>query len=169
MNQELLKSILNYNPDTGEFIWAKRNGKMKEGAKAGAVTTIGYVYIMYKGKGYCAHRLAWMYMHGDDMPQTIDHINGIRDDNRLCNLRPATMAQQHENKKIPVNNKSGYIGVSWYNREKKWVARIKVNKKQHNIGYFDDVHQAAEAYKKAKRQLHTLNPEVPENRPWYKQ
>lgn len=142
---DLLK--LNYNRDTGVFIWLVcRTFTAKHGSIAGGKTQAGYVRIKLGGKEYLAHRLAWFIMNGP-IPDgyEIDHINGIRDDNRICNLRLANPQQQRANAKINSDNSSGYRGVYWNKRRKKWRAYIR---RQH-LGYFDTKEAAAASYARA--------------------
>ena len=90
LTQARLKKLLSYNTDTGEFRWrVTRRGAARAGSVAGCVRHDGYVRIAIDGKRYLAHRLAWLYVHGELVPE-LDHANGVRSDNRLDNLRPAT-------------------------------------------------------------------------------
>jgi len=86
--------------------------------------------------------------------QMIDHINGDKLDNRRSNLRFCTFAQNGQNAKTPVNNMSGYKGVTWHKRHKKWMAQIMKNGKQWCLGYFEDATEAARAYNDAAEKLH---------------
>lgn len=83
-----------------------------------------------------------------------DHINGVRNDNRRCNLRPATMSQNRINYSGMRTNTSGYKGVNRCKAEKKWRARIMTNGKRLSLGSFDDPKDAAKAYNKAALKLH---------------
>ena len=108
---------------------------------------------MIDGNGYQAHRLAWS-LHYQEMPsQDIDHINGIKTDNRICNLRLVTVRQNQYNQRKPrIDNKSGYLGVTVY--KDKWMASIKINSKTKHLGYFSTPQEANEAYINAKRKHH---------------
>lgn len=109
-------------------------------------------------KKYRAHRIAWLLTHGEYPPHGIDHANGDKADNRLSNLRAATQAENGQNLKTKSNNTSGHPGVSWFKPVNKWRARIMLNRKEYGLGYFDSVEAAAEAYRKAKTELHTFQP-----------
>jgi len=146
VTQELLKKLLSYNPDTGVFTWVKRNGNI-----AGCPTCRGYVRISICRKTYRAHRLAWLYTHGSFPDNQIDHINGVRNDNRIINLRQATNTQNQQNKKISINNTSGIKGVCWHKTENKWIARIYIGGKPKRLGCFHDKNEAAAAYQKAAK------------------
>ena len=137
ITQSFLHSILNYDPYTGIFTWnVFRGGTAKPGTIAGTIED-GYRRIIVNGKSYRAHRLAWFYIYGVWPPEGTDHYNRIRDDNRLCNIRTANDEMNSRNKGKYKNNKSGYKGVSWKDKNNKWVAQIQVNKKGIHLGLFD--------------------------------
>jgi len=98
--------------------------------------------------------LAWLFVHGFDPPQQIDHINGIRDDNRIANLRLATVAENSQNVGKQSNNKSGFKGVHWHARGKKFRAQIMANGKSKSLGLFHTAAEAAAAYDIAAAELH---------------
>ncbi len=153
-----LMEVLRYDPDTGHLHWMitthGRGGMINPGDIAGSSKN-GYLCINLDGCFYRAHRLAWFMMTGDWLPasQDIDHANGIRSDNRWSNLRLATRSQNNMNGKIPVNNKSGYRGVSWRKDTQKWHARIYVNRKPRLLGDYDTLKEAAAARAAAEREL----------------
>lgn len=154
ITQSELKEVLDYNPDTGVFIWLKSNGnRAKVGNVAGAKRR-GYIRIQIKEKMYSAHRLAYLYMTGNFPENFIDHINHIRDDNRWVNLRDATDSQNGANRPKFKNNTSGYKGVCWHKRDKKWCAKIQYMKKSIHIGYYTTPQEASEAYKKKAIELY---------------
>lgn len=159
MEQSLLKEVLHYVPDTGVFTWRVSRGNVKAGSVAKSRNPNGYVEIKIDRRTYKAHRLAWFYMYGN-IPNNlqIDHKNGVRNDNRLGNLRLATQVQQSQNVTTRNDNTSGYIGVNWHKHTHKWVARIQVEGKRIAIGYYDTPEEASEAYKKAKQEHHKFNP-----------
>jgi hypothetical protein len=150
MNQERLKELLTYDPDTGDFFWNVDKSRVaKEGQKcSGKSTSTGYLRIGIDGKRYLTHRLAWLYIHGKFPLNDLDHINRIRTDNRLCNLREATRAEN-------LQNRSNVKGVYWHKRAKKWLAQIKANKKHFYLGLHENFEDARQAYIDASLQLHT--------------
>lgn len=156
MNQQYLKDLLNYDPITGNFYWkAVRRGASKKRI-AGAKTRVGYVQIMIDGKYYLAHRLAWLYTHGTFPNTMIDHINGMKCDNRIQNLRQVSHIQnQHNYIKPNKNNKANLLGAFYSQKTNKWFSRICVNHKKKWLGSFDTAIDAHNAYIKAKRELHS--------------
>lgn len=138
---------LHYDPATGQLAWKKsvRNSKAK-GTIAGSIDSYGYVRIMVRGRRVKAHRLAWLLMTGDWPPLEIDHINGLKSDNRWKNLRLATPGQQKINRPARRDSKSGLKYVSWRAKDSKWIARLRGNGRMKFIGAFEDqnsAHQAA--------------------------
>jgi len=148
--KELSKLIKFVN---GKPIWWEKYGGMKRGDSAGCVGTDGYrvIRFTYKGKKreVTAHRLSYYY-HCGTLPKMIDHINRVKDDNRILNLRSVTARQNALNKgKSPLAS-SKYYGVYWYKPSSKWVASIStaVRTKKY-LGCYDDETDAAQAYDKA--------------------
>ena len=117
MKQEELKQILDYDPDTGLFRWKiKPRSQTDLGDIAGTLCQ-GYIRITINKKNYYAHRLAWLYMTGQWPVNTVDHINRIRNDNRISNLREATDQEQQFHLGEYKNNTSGFKGVSKSNKK----------------------------------------------------
>lgn len=155
-----LRSILNYDPSTGVFTWARKIARcIKLGGVAGCMDWYGYTIIRINKNKYGAHRLAWLYVHGVWPRYQIDHVNGIRDDNRICNLREATVAENGQNRKIQRNNTSGHPGVVWHRGARKWQAQITINGKQLYLGRYDLLEDAVLARREAKEVHHTFHSE----------
>ena len=150
VSKEQLKELLIYAPDTGIFTWKVSRGTAREGNIAGYKTNNGYIAIKISGIFYKAHRLAWLYIHGKFPDYEVDHLDGVKDNNRILNLRSVTHSVNGKNQRKPVNNTSGIIGVVWYKTSNKWRAQIKVEGKQIHIGYFSDIADAAKARKKTE-------------------
>jgi len=143
-----LRRLLAYDPETGYFTWlVTLCSKGPAGGRAGSKRRKGYIEIKIYGRSYASHRLAWFYVHGKWPPNHIDHINGVRDDNRIVNLRPATSSQNRRNSKC--SSGSGRKGVYWYKPTGKWAASICIGGKNKYLGYFENIDDAADAYRRA--------------------
>lgn len=160
LTADRLRELLHYDPATGGFIWLKtRSKKVPPGSVAGGINKVhGYRQIKVDGVKLPAHRLAWLYVHGY-WPNQIDHINGVRDDNRLENLRDVTpqINAQNVHKPRRDNKKTGMMGVGYGSKirgTKKWFARVTVEGRRVLIGYFYNPEDAHGAYLEAKRRLH---------------
>lgn len=154
LTQEYLKSILFYNPDTGGFNRIKNVKGMKQD-HVGWVNNKGYLRTGIKRKEYMIHRLAWLYVYGVMPKNQIDHINGVRSDNRICNLRESTNAENQQNQRKPKsNNQSGFLGVLMCKRDGNFKARIGINGEYKWLGIFNTAIEAHEAYLEEKRKLH---------------
>jgi hypothetical protein len=143
---ERLREVLSYDPMTGVFVWKTPTGRrIRVGSVAGTVNPdTGYRIITIDRRMYPAHRLAWLYEHGQWPPSALDHKNRIRDDNRMANLRPATRSQNRANS-ATVRNKSGFKGAVAYGK-RHWQARIVIDGKSRNLGVFDTPAKAHAAY-----------------------
>ena len=152
---DLLKHLFDYDKETGNLIWKVSNARsQKIGDIAGSFdTSLGYVRVGISGKRYYAHRLVFLY-HKGYLPKTIDHINGDKVDNRIGNLRAVTASQNQHNRKINSNNTSGYKGVSYYARTNKWCAKIRLESKRINLGYYKTPEEADAVVRKAREELH---------------
>ena len=146
LTADRLREILDYDPETGIFL---RDGKI-----AGTLNGLKYRQMKIEGSLYLVHRLAWLFVYGDWPSRQIDHINGIKDDNRISNLRLATGSENLRNRPKPRNNTSGYKGVSWINHYQKWQATIKFDGKNKFLGRFATREEAAEVYNLAALQHH---------------
>lgn len=155
LTQARLKEVLDYDPDTGIFTAKLTRGNCLAGRTVGCDNGGGYLKISIDNRVYFAHRLAWLFMTGEWPTFEIDHINGVRTDNRWCNLRRTCREHNVQNIGGPrSDNTSGYLGVCWNTRRGKWVAQIKAFGKHHHLGYFPTPELAHAAYLKAKDELH---------------
>lgn len=143
--EKLLKEYLSCDSDTGVLTWKK---KPATNAKIGGIAgskSCGYIKIRFRNKLYCAHRIAWLFAYGEWPKQIIDHINGIKDDNRICNLRDVSNRENQRNRKA---HRSGrLVGATFDKSDKRWKSRVKKNKKPIHLGGFDTEIEAHEAYK----------------------
>ena len=150
---DLLNHLFEYDKETGNLIWKIQQRGIRKGSIAGSVKSHGYLCVGINYKSYRAHRLVFL-MHKGYLPKTIDHINGDKLDNRIENLRAATVGQNQHNRKTNANNTSGYKGVSWNKGCNKWLSQIKLEGKRIHLGYFDNLEEAAEVVRKAREELH---------------
>jgi hypothetical protein len=135
-----LRECLTYDPITGIFTWNIARGKSCVGKIAGCIQH-GYVIIRIDGVNYKAHRLAWLYVYGKLPDDILDHINCIRSDNRLCNLRDSTYKKNSLNRIIHKTKKPYCSKLA----ENKWRSYYYINNKQVWVGIYDNEYDAAEA------------------------
>lgn len=154
ITREELMQRLSYDGATGIFTWRETKWDHAVGDVAGYNDGRGYVRIVMNGCAFPAHRLAWLYTYSEWPPDQIDHINGARSDNRICNLRTATSAQNNAAKGLTSQNKSGYKGVSWNIKKKRWQVYIRVNGKNKFLGHYDDAKTGGKVYAVAANAYH---------------
>jgi len=156
IDYEEAEKLFTYNRDTGVLTWRVRvNQKVKANSIAGCRNVYGYRVVTYKGRQYKEHHIIWLLTNGE-WPKMLDHINGVKWDNRLENLRESTTQENSWNQRVAQsNNSTGFLGVSWHKGHKKFISHISVNMKLKHIGYFDTAEEAHEAYLKQKRILHS--------------
>jgi hypothetical protein len=145
---EALSEILNYDASRGEFFWKKRLGpRCVLSKKIGSQTSAGYVKVMICRKHYLLHRLVWLFETGEWPAVELDHINGVRNDNRFVNLRLA-------DRSINTQNRHAYGGVSYDTQKNSWRARITTNGKCTYLGRYKTEDEARRAYLVAKQKIH---------------
>ncbi len=151
ITQLRLKELFNYDKTTGIFTRAKdlHIGGFKKGSVAGSTDKHGYTVMSVDMRQYKAHRLAWLYMYGELPKRSLDHINHNRADNRIINLREATHEDNAKNSNLSEANTSGYTGVSFLKRTKRWRARIFNKGIDIHLGYFSTKEDAISARKAA--------------------
>ena len=142
ITQDELKKIFKYDSDTGMFERVSKRCGTRIGAYVGNVMPCGYLRIKVDGKLYLAHRLAWLYVHGKFPDAEIDHINGIRLDNKIINLRDVSKNENLINKRIYANSSSGITGVNWHKQHRKWSVVISINGERKHLGLFHDINLA---------------------------
>lgn len=155
ITQDQVKAYFSYDNGTGRLTWKIDRGARKtKGKIAGWTNNNGYAHIQIDEKTYSAHHIVWLY-HNAELPKfCIDHINGIRTDNRIENLRRATNGENQQNQRKPQsNNKSGFLGVVKFG--KKWKAQIGDGGKRIHIGVYETPELAHKAYLEKKRELHS--------------
>ena len=141
ITQEYLKELFFY--DGKNLIRRVSHGRGKAGDIAGTLSPRGYRKIQINGKICQAHRLIWVYVYGKCPSNEIDHINGIRYDNRIENLRDVTPCINQRNRPKAANNKSGVTGVAWHKASNMWQARVNIDGVQIYLGLFECRYRAA--------------------------
>lgn len=157
LTQQKLMEHVSYDQTTGKFILLKkthtRDNTRKVGEELGYQDGRGYIHVSLFGKKYKAHRLAWLYVHGVWPSSMLDHIDGVRTNNSIVNLRECNESQNCANRKI-AKSASGYKGVYPYRNEYGdligWTAQY--NKK--HLGVFQTKEDAARAYDKELLSVH---------------
>lgn len=154
---EKVTLLLHYDKETGSFTRKIKRRNAPENSEAGSLKKSGYVEISFDGTTYRRSRLAFFFVNGFFPKGEIDHINGIRNDDRWENLRCITRGQNKQNQRKPhSNNRSGFLGVS-KRTNGLFVAQIKLNGKVRHLGVFKTSAEAYEKYVEAKRKLHEFN------------
>ena len=139
------RDFLTYDPETGDFFWKVRSGRLVAGSLAGKTTKRGYRMLLVKGKHYQAHRAAWLFHYGDWPDGQIDHINRDPADNRISNLRVVSGSENCRNKRHAGT--SGYRGVTFHKKSSKWQASACLpHQKPKYLGLFDTPEKASAAY-----------------------
>lgn len=143
-----LREVLAYDKRTGLFTWlVTLNHRGRAGFVAGHIRSDGYRVIGIDGQTYLAHRLAWLYVAGEWPEHEIDHRNNTPGDDRWTNLRDATRSQNKANVRPPRSNTSGFKGVTWNKKDRRWRAQIKVGGKHRILGGYHSKAEARAAYK----------------------
>lgn len=161
LTADYVREVLDYNPETGEFIWKKRAGHIMPGTKAGGIWKNGYCFIKLKGKQYLAQRLAWLYYYGE-WPSGIlevDHIDLNKSNNAITNLRLCTRPSNARNHSVYASNSSGVSGVCFNSYYGKWAATIRSDSyradikdyKRESLGLYDTFEEAVKARKEAEK------------------
>lgn len=154
---EELRNGLLYDPDTGALVWKRRadrsnvwNARYAGKPAMQALNSNGYKSGAFNWCSLVAHRVVWAVHYGRWPARHIDHINGDRTDNRICNLRDVAHIENQLNKSMPNTNTSSVVGVSWDKSKGKWVAKATRNYKTVLFGRFDTFEDAVSAYNAAK-------------------
>lgn len=164
-----LKKLLRYEPETGKLFWRRRPVEMFDDTGSGqeancstwnkrfsgkealiTVNNTGYLSGRILGAKHLSHRVIWAMETGTWPKGQIDHVNGVRTDNRISNLRDVSHTENQKNAKRRSDNSSGVTGVSWLKHSSKWSAQIKHEGKQIYLGLFDSLDDAIEARKAAE-------------------
>lgn len=165
-----ISKLLKYDPETGKLFWLPRTAEMFQDSafragtlarvkcwnarlaekEAGALWPNGYKVLSLYSRRYLAHRVVWIMHYGEWPSNHLDHVNGVRSDNRITNLREASYAENSKNRR-PQVNASGTMGVVWHKRDKRWQAGIMVSGKTIHLGQFTEKTDAIAARKQAEK------------------
>lgn len=170
LTQEFIKTLFDYDSLTGVITWKERDlslfkresrGKVWNTRYAnkpvGSISKVdGYVETSINDKSYRVHRLVWLYVYGYFPKHDIDHINGIRHDNRICNLREAERKENLQNlrKCRSTNKTSGLLGVHFNKKRNLYIAQITIDGHTKTVGCFNDKIDAYNCYVQSKRKIH---------------
>lgn len=168
---ERLRNLFRYEPETGKLYhnprelsdftsdgmksaeWLCRIWNANWAGREAGYNSYGYCVICTDRKKIPAHRLVWALVKGEWPEGQIDHINGIRSDNRIENLRDIPSAENQRNMRRSKANTSGVTGVSWFKPTGQWAARIESRGVRYQIGYFNDIESARVAVEAKRREL----------------
>lgn len=154
-----LRELLHYCPETGVFLWKVwRGGPAVAGSVAGGTDSKGYRQIKLDMRLYLAHRLAWLYVHGEFPSGHLDHVDRNPQNNSIANLRQCTHAENHQNTGVRADNTSGVTGVSFNKESAKWLAYINKGGRKHRLGLFETLEEAVAVRVAAKSEVHTFHP-----------
>lgn len=158
-----LRELFDYDHETGVLLWryrsrdmfnndgsAKTWNKRFAGKPAFTEMSIGYLGGRFLGRHHYAHRVAWAVYTGETPKGQIDHINGVRSDNRICNLRDVSLSENRKNQRRSSKNTTGFHGVTFSHG--KFVAQAKAGGVGYYLGRFDsaeDAHRARVAFDRA--------------------
>lgn len=154
VNFELLKRFISYDPISGIFTRHTLCNADRNYILGQLINTDsgGYIIFSVLGESYLAHRLAFVFM-GLEMPEIVDHINRVRDDNRWKNLRPCDRFVNAQNRSKPANNQSGCEGVIFDKIRGKFRTYIRFNGERYTAGRFTSFEDAVNAKNKLKDSL----------------
>lgn len=164
-SQKYLKECFDYDPESGVVTWKKRprlhfqsdriwlsfNAKHAGKEAFTMRDTFGYRRGKVSGSEYVSQRIVWKYMTGQDPSQEIDHVNGIRDDNRWCNLRCVSHSDNMKNTRKRSDNKTGVSGVTI--KGGRFCARVQSNGQRRHLGYFQTLSEAEAAVINARQKM----------------
>lgn len=151
ITQEQVRHIFKYDADTGHLFYSRPGFRVRVGMRAGWLDNGGYRRIKINKRSYLEHVVVWVYVNGEYHSGEIDHINHVRDDNRIENLRVVTKTQNGRNQKISKRSTSGFCGVYWCKRRKLWLSQIRVDGKLKSLGYFENKENAISARVEANK------------------
>ena len=145
ITQSELIRLVTYDANTGVIAWRVQRGPNAVGRVADCHDHHGYIVVRVNRVLYKAHRLAWLYTYGEWPEDELDHINRVRNDNRIANLRLSDRARNPKNTGMFCTNTSGVKGVSFHKASRLWHARIYDKNRCISLGFYDTLAAAAVA------------------------
>ena len=145
VSHDRLLELLDYNPQTGVFVWKKSpRNTVKSGSIAGSINTGGYRNIAIDGILYRSNRLAWFYVNKEWPSKRVDHKNLDKSDDSIWNFREATQSQNKANGSGYRTRKSNFKGA--YQQKGRWTSSIRVDGRLIYLGMFPNEEEAGKAY-----------------------
>lgn len=164
ISAERIRELLDYNPCTGVCRWRRAPSnlaRVKIGVPITSQDSYGHIQVKINGRSRLLHRLIWLYQTGTWPGAEIDHINGVRNDNRWVNLREANRnSNMHNERRAHSRTSSGELGVQPSKTPGKWMANIRLNTKPIRLGTYPTKVAALSAYLNAKCLAHPESPLV---------
>ena len=145
ITQADIAECVKYDPATGKLTWLVAHQKVKIGDEAGHLRDDGYVDISIKGTLFLAHRVIWCLVYGYWPEHEVDHLNRIRDDNRIENLEHKTQSCNLRNGSVRRDSKTGIPGVHYSHKLDKYIVRITVGPKRIYVCTVNTLVEAARA------------------------
>jgi hypothetical protein len=158
LTQERLKELLSYDPISGVFTRKIKHKRCNVGDIVGVGQRNKYLQCSIDNKLYKLHRLAWLYMYDCWPSDQIDHVDHNPRNNAIANLRDVSSAQNHQNRARKTKSASGYLGVTWHKRDRRWQAYIEIKGKSIHLGQYIDLDDAIVARKRAEMIYHLDRP-----------
>lgn len=155
LRPERIRELLAYEAVTGRLTWLETRGKAAAGEEAGYLCRqTGYRKVGLDGREYLAHRLIWAMVRGVWPEAEVDHRDNNGANNAWLNLREATRGQNGMNKGAQARNTSGFKGVTWHKKARKWMAQINADGAHRYLGLHDTPEGAHAVYQEAAAKLH---------------
>jgi hypothetical protein len=148
ITQSEIRKLFDYLPNGTLIHKTTRRGGKQKGSVAGSPHNAGYLQITIDGNKYLIHRLVWLW-HFGKFPKQLDHINRIRSDNRIENLRECSYSQNHGNRSLQSNNTSGAKGVFLDKRDNVWMVSVAGE----YIGRFKSKSDAIKSYDEKAKEI----------------
>ena len=147
LTAERLRALIDYDPETGVFTRRISRKKARKGTVAARPHSgTRYLIVSLDYKVHLAHRLAWLHVYGEWPDGDIDHVDTDPTNNAIGNLRLATKSQNNANRRLSAKSASGFKGVTWHAKKRKWQAQIKLPGRNLYLGIYGTPEAAHAAY-----------------------